>query len=360
MLKEIGSEFNIALKTNEKYLKSESNINEDYQDYVYTRTGGEAIGFVLDDIKVNTKIAILPTYICESMSEPFLSRGYSIEYFNIDRNFNPDLSQIKTALTKNPDIILFIDWFGMDKNKEVISLVKSNYEDMVILEDRTHNFFDDYKKTDADFTIASLRKWIAIPDGAIAISHKGKFKNMIKFFDSNYFVDSRKKAMLLKTEYLNTGNESLKSEYMELFAKAENFIEGENKLNGISDYSLSLINQMDFDTVKIKRRDNFNALYKLIDKTKVKLVIDEIASANKCPFCFPILVESKRDELRKWLVGKKIYCPVLWPLPEEIYLNYEVPAYISDNILMIPCDQRYSTDDMKYIVEKIDAFFEEK
>ena len=106
-----------------------------------------------------------------------------------------------------------------------------------------------------------------------------------------------------------------------------------------------------------KRRENFNTLYKLIDKSKVIPIVNKIAGNDECPFCFPILVNNRRDELQSWLAEKNIYCPVLWPLREDTYLKYKVSAYMSDNILSIPCDQRYSIDDMEYVAKAINAFF---
>lgn len=358
MIREIGSEFHISLKTNSKCCKKMKFINKCYQDSVYTRSGREAIGFVLDEIKVNTKIALVPSYACKSMIEPFFRRGYSIEYFSIDRNFNPNLKDIEIALAKDPDIILIIDWFGMYKNKGVVSLVKRKCKDIIILEDRTHNFFDDSIQTDADFTIASLRKWIALPDGAIVMSHKSNFNNRIEF-ESNDFVDYRKKAMLLKMEYLNSGDKNLKLQFRKLFAEAESFIDNEESINGISTYSLSLINQVDFNSMRIKRRENFNVLYESINKSKIIPIANKIKTKDECPFCFPIIVENRRNGIQTWLAEKNVYCSVLWPLQEDAYAMSKHAAYISDNMLSIPCDQRYSTEDMEYIAELINEYLEE-
>lgn len=359
MIREIGSEFNISWEIDNTINKSSSNIHKSYYDYAYARSGREAIGFILDEIKPKTKIAILPTYICESMLEPFLKRGYSIEYFGIDEYFNPNISELEIALHKNPDIILVIDWFGMDKNQEVVSLAKKYSENLTVLADCTHSYFNYVMSFEADFIVASLRKWFALPDGAIAINCKGNFKNRLEFID-NYFFAKRKKAMLMKTEYLYNGEEKLKVQFRSLLSEAEDLLDNEDRLIGMSPFSISVINEMDFDLMKKKRRENFNMLHNFIKgnmNTYITPIVNKMATDSECPFSFPIITEGNRDKLQSWLSNNGIYCPVLWPLPEDVYLNNKVSAYISDNMLSIPCDQRYSINDMKYIVKTIDAFF---
>lgn len=356
MLREIGSEFNII--SNRIISKNQANIQRNYYDYIYVRSGREAIGFVLDEIEQITKVAVLPSYICKSMLKPFLKRGYSIEYFSIDEYFNPNISELEVALRKNPDVILVIDWFGMNKNQEIVSLAKRHSENLTVLADCTHSYFNDFMNVQADFLIASLRKWFALPDGAIAINCKTKFKNRLEFID-NCFFNKRKKAMLMKTKYLDSGKKSLKAQYRQLLSEAEYSLDCEDRLIGISSFSLSLINQMNFCLMKIKRQENFNALYRLIGNMDghINPIVNRFMTDSDCPFSFPIIVDNNRDKLQLWLANNKIYCPVLWPLPETIYLNYKVSAYLSDKILSIPCDQRYSIAEMEYIAKMIKAFF---
>jgi len=356
MIKEIGSEFHLNFNTTDKANNNINTIQKSCADYAYTRSGREAIGLVLDEIHPKTKIAVLPAYICKSVLQPFLSRGYFIEYISIDKNFNLNLDELKIALLKNPDIMLFIDWFGMNKNEKAVSMAREISNNLIIIADCTHNYFSKFPLVKADYIIASLRKWFALPDGAIALNCYSTFKNKPKFIE-NVFLNKRKEAMLLKREYLISNKENLKLQYRKLLAEAELYLDSINTVIGISPLSISLINQTDYSLLKQKRNINFNALNRLIPSYKSISIINTIISNNDCPLCFPILVEENRDELQKWLSDNKIYCSVLWELPEDIYSNFKTSAYIADNILCIPCDQRYSVDDMKYIVDVIKEFY---
>jgi len=57
--------------------------------------------------------------------------------------------------------------------------------------------------------------------------------------------------------------------------------------------------------------------------------------------------------LRQQLQREKIYIPVLWPNVKENIYNSDVEYQLADNILPLPCDQRYTTEDMDYMIEKI-------
>ena len=75
---------------------------------------------------------------------------------------------------------------------------------------------------------------------------------------------------------------------------------------------------------------------------------------NDCPLFVPILVEN-RNELRKYLISKNIYCPVHWPISSLHKLSDE-ERYIYDHEISLVCDQRYNLEDMDYICECIKEF----
>ena len=355
MIREIGSEFNI-----ESVIGSgiRGCIHRGYVDHVYTRSGREAIGFILDELTPNRRIAALPAYICEAMLQPFLSRGYSIEYFGVDESFNPNIDGVKAALSKEPDILLVIDWFGMKKNEEVVSIARKHRGDIVVLVDCTHSFFHDSVISGVDYVVASLRKWLPLPDGAIAASCKQKFKNELEHKDSR-FTDLRKNAMTMKTDYLATGRRALKVEYRRVLQEAELLLACGDEVYEMSPFSLFLLSRMDWDDMRTRRCQNFNALYRSLTNRASAIVVpivDSLATELECPFSFPILVANNRDELQAWLAEHGIYCPVLWPLPQCAYGSDRVSAYLSDSMLSIPCDQRYSVDDMEHIVDVLCGF----
>lgn len=70
-------------------------------------------------------------------------------------------------------------------------------------------------------------------------------------------------------------------------------------------------------------------------------------SENDCPLFVPIIIE-QRDELKKMLISKGVYCPVHWPISKYHVLT-EGTREIYEKELSIIYDQRYSIEDMKKI-----------
>ena len=63
---------------------------------------------------------------------------------------------------------------------------------------------------------------------------------------------------------------------------------------------------------------------------------------------FPIRLEN-RDAVQKAMAAKNVYCPVIWPEPAEAAGVCPVSRAVVDDMLAIPCDQRYDEADMDYI-----------
>ena len=103
-----------------------------------------------------------------------------------------------------------------------------------------------------------------------------------------------------------------------------------------------LLSNINYEEVKKKREENFKVLNDSLKHIN-KLVIRQVEG----PYVYPLFIENGR-EIRKKLAKKKIYIATLWP---NVTDGYE--AEMAQDILPIPCDQRYSSTDMKYIVQEL-------
>ena len=90
----------------------------------------------------------------------------------------------------------------------------------------------------------------------------------------------------------------------------------------------------------------------------------ELTAAGKLrPLCkskstaglyYPILLEN-RDAVQQALARQNIYCPVIWPTPAQARGICETCEATAAHILALPCDQRYSEQDMATIAETLKA-----
>ncbi len=358
LIREIGSEFHIDSSSNTKSLQRISFDTSIYNDHMFLRSGREAIGFILDQVEPSSKIALLPAYICESMLNPFLTRNYQVEFFEVDINFNPNITQVDALLKKVPDVILVVDWFGMNRNAKIVDRVKELSPKTTILADCTHDFFNDVNYFTPDYFIVSLRKWFALPDGALAATWDHKFETDAVFVKSD-FVEHRHKAMKLKNEYLETGDPEIKKVFRALLFSSEKELDAERRTIKMSSESYEILKSMNIGWMKKRRRSNYNVLHAILKDTKVKSINNRFLEENECSLFYPIIVDGYRDELQSWLSADGIYCPVLWAQPEKVYEEFEEARYLSNNLLCIPCDHRYLAEDMFYIYDRIMHFFKE-
>ena len=70
------------------------------------------------------------------------------------------------------------------------------------------------------------------------------------------------------------------------------------------------------------------------------------------PYMYPLLLENGA-EIRKKLQEKEIYVPTLWPNVVENLSQKDAEYSLAENILPLPCDQRYGVWDMEYVVKQI-------
>ncbi|OKZ73777.1 MAG: hypothetical protein BHW00_06560 [Clostridium sp. 26_22] len=309
-MKEIGGFFGIEVyNNNNKYYKNGYDFN-------YARN---CLDFIIKERKIDE--IYLPVYLCNSVKEKCIKAGCKINYYHIKRDFTPDLEKIN----KN-SYIYIVNYYGwLDTNK--IKELKEKFRRIIV--DNAQAFFNDY--VDNIDTIYSYRKFFGVPDGACLITDLKTKENFDResVSDIVYFLVGR--------------NEKNANKYYDDFRKSEVDIK-EKKIKKISLFSENILNAIDYEQIKKIRESNFNFLHnklKEINKLNIKNVIY---------YMYPLLLEEKQDEIRKKLIDNKIYIPKLWPnITGESVIEKE---YIN-NILPIPIDQRYSINDMEYILNII-------
>jgi len=366
LLNEIGSEFDIPIGVllNASNLISQKMFQEKLFckngiDVAYLSTGRAAIKFILSNIikKAKIKKCWLPSYLCETIIQSFRELNLDYEFYNLEENLQLDTDYLLRRIKKN-DIILTINYFNfLPNNRTIKFLRKLKNNNVIVIEDSTHSFFTNNNLPGiANYSIISLRKWFGIPDGGIAISNNDLFdKKLIVeklFYD---FVYLRLKYAILKNFYLNKVINK-KDSFREIHNKAEELANLTIRLNAISCISKTILNSIDFNNVIYKRRKNFKYLLSSFKNLDNIDILCKNLKEGICPIGFPIIV-ARRDALREYLTTNKIYCPIHWLLPEEIPKKFTYSYFLSQNIITIPCDQRYSIEDMEMIAEKVKKFY---
>jgi hypothetical protein len=299
--------------------------NEYYKDLIALNTGRNALLYLLK--AKNIEKLYIPYFLCDSISNILEKSKIKYVYYSIDYDFYP----IFNKKLREDEYLFIVNYYGQLTDEKIISL-KNKYKNIIV--DNTQAFFQrPIKEID---TIYSCRKFFGVPDGAyistditidedldIDIS-KDRMKHILGRFEgiaSDYYTDFKKNDFSLKTEELK---------YM-------------------SKLTHNILGAINYEEVIKLRNDNFIYLHeKLKNKNKLKLIVPN------APFAYPFYMENGIT-IRKKLVDQKIYIPILWPNVLEYCPKDSIEYDYASNILPLPCDQRYSLKDIKYMIAEVIA-----
>ena len=346
---EFGSEFESS--ANDSFY---SDIKQVLPQGIYTRSGRDALFLIAEDLhNYNIDTIYMPALCCPSMVDPFIHSGFKINYYAIGDGFQGSL---KNDSIKKEACILVNSYFGkMSLAFHEVESLKLKNPHCKFLLDFTHSFLKYYKEINTlqifDYCIASIRKWLYLPSGG------GLFtENPIKVLNSkNYnFANLRKQALQSKDEYLQNLDGKLKDEYRRLLSQAEmelQAIDSPTAISLIDPASSEILERINIDLVANVRMENAVELYDSLStiQNHIKMILTKDELCSNPPLYFPVISEY-RDDLQKILAEEySIYCPVIWPIPEKAYGISKRADMISKSMLGIPCDQRYSIQDMRFI-----------
>ena len=342
---EIGSEF---WKNKKPY------FNDNVFFCLSGRTALNAI--VKDAIKIfGIKSALLPSYCCHTMIEPFVKNGIAVRFYDVYVN-EYDILTADIPLPYKDEMLYIMKYFG-DTDISYTGDGKDLSGWAVTVEDLTHSCFCAGHESKADYCFASYRKWFAV-DGIAAVW--SKHSRLAKMFNREFeeYCSIRNDAFEQKTRYM-AGEPIAKETYLDIFAKAEDLLS--EHYEGCIARPDSIGDLYRFiDTIKDvaqTRRSNAYTLQQgLSDMDGIKCFVNFNDEA-KCPLFVPILVKpALRDKLRSYLIQHEIYCPVHWPLSQYHSGISSRAKEVYDSELSLVCDQRYTKTDMALVIETIKLF----
>ncbi len=330
MMREIGSEFWDVPQAEE----CNGIFPESTQWFL---SGRFALTSIIKDIQTKHKVSsvYMPSWCCDSMIHPFLKAGMEVRFYPVYIE-NGSLRQ-NVGDIREEEILFLMDYFGYHTEENIC---KSN---TVVIRDLTHSVFSGVH-CDADYYFGSLRKWAGFYTGGFAIGGSEE-----KLSSDDAYVYLRRSAMLAKRSYINGFSDN--KDYLNLFRMAEERLECCAPA-GAAPEDISSAQHMNVSFIRDQRRKNAAILMDAFSDWTIFPALNE----KDCPLFVPIMVpEGKRNELRSYLIQKKIYCPVHWPCTNLHKLDNQT-AHIYENELSLICDQRYNELDMERIVDVIRSF----
>lgn len=349
---EIGSNF-WELALDSKRIKNFWWESDEYYK-TYLKSGRNAFKAICKYLAIKNKRVIFPAYLCETETEPWYEEKWSVGYYPVEDDFSLDYKKLDSCILDfNPDIIIIQNYFGFETIDDECKKVLKRYQcqGAVIIEDITQSLLTDKKYEEADYYVASFRKFFAIPDGGVLISREKIDTLEIELSDPNIEVNAFQ-AYRLKQKYFNTGIPEIKKLFRDKYMKLNEQISINDKLYNMSDASKDILRSINIEFISSVRVRNYNYLYERLQEMDYIRTPLKLKDTDHIPLFFPVFIDNNemRIKLRRYLASKDIYCPIIWQRPVNLKHKVQAVENIYNCILCFPIDQRYDLEDMDRIV----------
>ena len=349
-MREIGSEFWLERKVPEPVEGPLLPSKE--EDKCYVLSGRTAIDLIIQDIFVSRQVkkVYMPAWCCDSMIAPFSHRNIHVGFYDVRHTESTESTEIICHLdgTDYTDIFYVTNYFGYENTLSVETVRRFKEQGAVILYDRTHSFLmgNDPCLTLADYSFASIRKWMGVIGGAV-VDGVGECE-----LKPCPYLGCKEKAMRMKKAFIE-GDETVdKQAFLNLYTEFGHHLVKDYQNYAMDDLSYAVYKSVDAAAMRRKRRENARYLQ---ENLKGVRFMDELTDQS-VPLFVPVFFESKeqRDVVRKKLIEEQIYCPIHWPKPALVPVGFEANR-IYDTELSLICDQRYDLADMERMVTQINS-----
>lgn len=267
----------------------------------------------------------LPYFLCDSVAGVCKREGVEYEQYAIRTDFMPDFSrEIKTG-----EYLYLVNYYGQLSNDK-IRTIQEKYGNIIV--DNVQAFFQEPIK-DVD-TIYSCRKFFGVPDGAYLSTNAVLAEQLGSDRSAN-----RMRHILGR--YEGTASDY----YADMKKNDESF--KVVPLMRMSNLTQNLLKAIDYESIRARREANWKVLHEALGNKNPLKVHCPIG-----PYAYPFYCTNGM-EVKKQLATKKIYVATLWP--NVLQLDGSLEKDYAENILPLPCDQRYTEADMIRIVEEVKA-----
>jgi hypothetical protein len=349
----IGGDYFIKLKPVEDSLLY--SLTELCPAYAFFSSGRDALfsALTLSLRGLSAQRIWIPDFISKQLFDAIRQTGLDLHFYPITEQLLPREEWIGEV--RPGDIVFVTHLFGIVQTALLTSLANT---DAIVISDLTQKPYNPTGwqaiASQSAYIVSSLRTTMALPDGALLASQKHEIVSP-KELPADDFWALRAAALLSRGGSANQG--FMSDENSHLFKKAELWVDSNlaaaRKMSDCSRALLATQSENDWETDRKQTHHNQAILATHLaervscPQVKPTRTLPEIAVST----FFPIVLESaQRAKLKAVLADQRIYCPIHW---DTAFLS--TPHPLSQKILSIPCDARYTNRDMKYIATIISA-----
>jgi dTDP-4-amino-4,6-dideoxygalactose transaminase len=301
---------------------------------------------------------LLPAYLCDSVLQPLRRAGVPFDFYSVGADLRPRLDELeRTVDAQSPAAVLVIDYFGFPPEEP--DRLRALRNVCLVVEDCVQGSWLELPDAPGggigDVVFTSFRKYLPVPDGGIVTGVEPRSLPAA----SGASVRTRLLGQLLRGSALAGQLDGADAEpvFLRLLEAGESTLDDELPLESTSAVSERLLASLDLAAAAERRRANFAALVAALEGVEAVTPLFRELRPGVSPLVLPVRVAGgRRDALRQALIGRRIFCPVHWPLPLEIDRErFREEHELADEMLGLPLDQRYEPADMERLAEHLRA-----
>jgi len=314
-------------------------------------SGRTALDHIIKDILYCHRdiVVYMPAYCCEAMLVPFLNHEIRIKTYPVIAGSKG--LELQYDYNNDCNVVFLINYFGFVNDDTALIARRELAAGKIVIYDEVQAYFSN-TDVDATYRLMSFRKWFA-NDAALAMKSTAFLVNAPETVNDRY-EKLRMDARRQKKQYMSKAI-SDKKVYLDLFARAENILNGDYCDYASINSEIKNALYCDFDLIRSKRRKNAEYLISEINQMQglaIRSVYPELRDGD-CPLMIPIIVKDNgRDSLCEYMKSQNIYCPIHWPF-SKYHKECGADGDLYRSELSLVCDQRYGLEDMQRIIKTI-------
>lgn len=297
--------------------------------------------------------AYVPAYTCETVLSSYEKAGYDLSFYDVDKERLTPIFRKEDL--QDISVLGLCGYFGFSSyDKAFVQYAKK--QGITVLQDITHSIFSlDGYSPDADYYAGSVRKWMGIASGGVAIKKKGKFSLPMIPVEQTH-LKGRYLAMHYKEEALDAGDTFNDTQASDVFWETELRLRQMFDAYQSDEESEAILAHFNPKPLFERRRNNYQIVVdNLLESEQCKAVFPSLDDSS-CPshFCF---YSNNRDQAQKQLEHMGIRSTVYWPRPPMLKNPKKMPqaAWIYDHIVSVQIDQRYDKKAMEYLGKSLSS-----
>lgn len=312
-MKEIGGYFELDTLRDAK--------GEYYKDLIALNTARNALVYLAKAKRIRK--VYIPYLLCDSVSLVCERENIEYGFYHTDSQFQP----IFTEELHDREYLYIVNLYGQISNERLTEM-KKQYKRIIV--DNIHAFFQE--PIEGADTIYSCRKFFGVPDGAY-LATGCELSEVLPVDQSENRV----------SHIYGRSKDGATAHYKEFQSNDELF--KQLPLMKMSTLTHDMLSVIDYEKIRKIREDNFSYLHQQLGGFNILNL-----RLPDGPYAYPFYCENGMAAKKK-LAEMKIYVATLWPnvLENDSCLEKDY----AENILPLPCDQRYTVGNMRYLVEEV-------